>query len=416
MTGPFCELWFLWRDRAALLWIAIAFLAASFSVLFGLTEVAEQRATIERLKTADQIERAVALEDHRDWGSAAYYTFHLTYDPPSDFAFAALGQRDSSPWKHRIRMLALEGQIYETDAANPDFALIGRFDFAFVIAILSPLLLVLLLHDLRASERAAGRYELLSATSASGPGLWSARAAWRVFGLSLALLVPLWIGAGISGSGTGATLFASLAVFGHLVFWWAVIAAVNMRAWSAPVNLTALIGIWLAFAVVVPAAVKTGIDNAVPVPDGGDIVLTQREAVNDAWDLPVSATMEPFLERHPEWADHAEVERTFEWKWYYAFQQVGDQTAESLSLAYRGGRERRERLSGMLSWLSPPAKVERVFQSIAKTDAGAQARYEANVRAFHAELRAYYYPALFLDTPFSDEAVDHRPDYMVAVN
>lgn len=411
MTSPLREAWFLWRDRGALLWIAIAFIAASLSVTFGLSEVADQRAEIDRLKAADQMERALALDEYRDWGSAGYYTFHLTYNPPSDFAFAALGERDASTWKHRIRILALEGQIYETDAANPDFSLIGRFDFAFVIAMISPLLLILLLHDLRAGERANGRYELLSATSADGSGLWMSRAAYRVGSLGLALLVPLWIAAGLSGASFGATLIASLATLAHLVFWWAIIASVNTRGWSAPVNLTALIGAWLALAIVVPAALKAGIDAGVPVPDGGDIILTQREAVNDAWDLPVSATMAPFLERHPQWAGHTDMDSAFEWKWYYAFQQVGDQTAEPLSLAYRQGREQREQLASVLTWLSPPAKIERIFQTIARTDARASARYEARVRAFHEELRTFYYPGLFLNTPFDDEAISNRPEF-----
>ena len=67
--------------------------------------------------------------------------------PPSALAFAARGVRDDLPWKHRIRMLALEGQIYETDAGNPELSRIGKLDFAFVAAFLLPLLLILLLHD-----------------------------------------------------------------------------------------------------------------------------------------------------------------------------------------------------------------------------------------------------------------------------
>jgi ABC-2 type transport system permease protein len=181
MTGPIRELWFLWRDRVAKLWLAIAFAAASIAVSLGMNEVSSQRATIDRLIGADRIERALALEEHTDWGSAAYYTFDLTYDPPGDFAFAALGQRDAAPWKHRIRMLALEGQIYESDTANPDFALIGRFDWAFVAAVLSPLILILLLHDLRSGERASGRYELLNATAGDAGSLWFPRAAWAGF-------------------------------------------------------------------------------------------------------------------------------------------------------------------------------------------------------------------------------------------
>ena len=407
------EFWFLSRDRAAQVWLLIAFTAASAAVAFGLGEVSSQRETIERLKAADSVERALALEEYRDWGSAAYYTFHLTYNEPSAFTFTALGQRDTAPWKHRVRMLALEGQIYETDAPNPDFALIGRFDYAFVVAILSPLFLILLLHDLRAGEKANGRFELLDATDDS---IWRARAALRLGTLSVALLLPLWVASLISGAPALQISIASAVVLLHLLFWWAIIAWINARGWTAPVNLTSLFGIWLAFAIVAPAGVKMAVDSAISVPDGGDIVLTQREAVNDAWDLPVSATMEPFLERHPEWADYSGVESTFEWKWYYAFQQVGDQTAEPLSLAYRDGRTRRDDLSAAVSWLSPPAKVERIFQSIAQTDIQAAAEYESRVRAFHAELRDYYYPMLFMDQPFTDDAVSSRPAYLSPAN
>lgn len=408
MTALTRELWFLSKDRAAQVWLLIAFAAASFAVLFGLQEVSSQRDTIERLKAADVIEREVAIEEYQDWGSAAYYTFHLTYDAPAEFTFAALGQRDTAPWKHRIRMLALEGQIYETDAPNPDFALIGRFDYAFVVAILSPLFLVLLLHDLRASEKANGRYELLDATD---EGVWRIRAGLRLAAVSIVLLFPLWVAALLSGASGVQVFVASAAVLLHLTFWWAVIAWINANGWTAPVNLTTLFGVWLALAIVAPAGIKMAVDSAVAVPDGGDIVLTQREAVNDAWDLPVSATMDPFLERHPEWADYATMEGTFEWKWYYAFQQVGDQTVEPLSIAYRDGRMRRDGLSAMLSWLSPPAKIERVFQSLSQTDTKAAATYENRVRTFHAELRDYYYPLMFKDAPFTDEAISTRPSF-----
>ncbi|MEL7540089.1 MAG: DUF3526 domain-containing protein [Pseudomonadota bacterium] len=402
------EVWFLSRDRAAQVWLVIAFAAASFAVVFGLQEVASQRDTIERLKTADAIERQVAVEEYRDWGGAGYYTFHLTYDEPSEFTFAALGQRDTAPWKHRIRMLALEGQIYETDAPNPDFALIGRFDYAFVVAILSPLFLILLLHDLRAGERANGRFELLEVTDG---GIWATRAVLRLAAVALVLLLPLWFAGLISGASALPVLFASVAVLVHLVFWWAIIAWINTRSWTAPVNLTTLFGVWLALAIVAPAGIKMAVDSAISVPEGGDIILTQREAVNDAWDLPVSATMEPFLERHPQFADYATIEGAFEWKWYYAFQQVGDQTVEPLSEAYRDGRIRRDELAAALSWFSPPAKIERVFQSIAQTDINANAAYESRVRAFHAKLRDYYYPLMFMDEPFTDDAISKRPAY-----
>ncbi len=412
MSGLGRELWFLWRDRAAKVWLLIGFAAAGLAVVFGLMEIAAQRNTLERLQAADEIERSVTTQAHRDdWGSAAYYTFHLTYDPPGEFAFAALGQRDVSPWKHRIRLLALEGQIHETDAANPDFALIGRFDFAFVAALIAPLILIMLLHDLRAGERASGRYDLLSVTSADARMLWISRAAWRVGALAFVLLVPLWIAGLVSEAGAAKLLGASVALLAHLLFWWAVIACIGTRTWTSTVHLTALIGLWLAFAVVVPATIKAGVDAAIAVPEGGDIILTQREAVNDAWDLPQEATMTPFVERHPDMAPYAEIEGTFEWKWYYAFQQVGDQVAEPLSVAYREGRGRRNALAGRLAWFSPPAKLERALQRMAGTDAAAALQYEDEVRAFHADLRAYYYPPMFKGEPVTDAVLADRPNF-----
>ena len=411
MTGLASELRFLIDDRAALLWLGIALLVAALSVLLGLREVAAQRTALNELIAADRAERAVVDGLYQDWGEAAYYTFHLTYDWPSDFAFAALGQRDTSPWKHQIRALALEGQIYETDADNPDFALIGRFDFAFAANLLGPLLLILLLHDLRSRERAAGRYELLSATAASSGSPWLARAALRVGALMLCLVVPLVAGVLLAGTGASELALASLVVVLHIGFWWGVCAAIDRFGWSSPVNLTALVGVWLALAVVVPAAIERAVEAAVPLPDGGEIMLVQREAVNDAWDLPKSATMKPFVERHPQWADYTQVNRPFEWKWYYAFQQVGDQTAEPLSRAYREGRIQRDRLAGTLAWLSPPALSNRALQAIAGTNLAASLAYEQRVRDFHAALRTYYYPRLFRDEAFTNESLRQRPEF-----
>ena len=194
------ELRFMLRDKAVLVWLALAFIFSLAAVTLGMNEISQQRAEIAELKKLDEIERSVVLGEQSDWGSAAYYTFHITYDPPSDFAFAAIGQRDVSPWKHRIRMLALEGQIYETDSNNPDFALIGRFDFAFVASLIAPLLVILLLFDMRSSEQAAGRLRLLEANAANVKKLWWSRAELRVGALALALSIPVLIGGLNSGT------------------------------------------------------------------------------------------------------------------------------------------------------------------------------------------------------------------------
>lgn len=405
---------FFLKDRAALLWIAIAFILSIVAVTLGLTEVQSQRSELAALSSLDQEDRAAILSEQSDWGGAAYATFHLTTDPPSKFAFAALGQRDTSPWKHRIRMLALEGQIYETDAGNPDLALIGRFDFTFVVTLIAPLLIILLLFDIRSGERTAGRLNLIEASAHNPKRLWRARTIIRVATLTLALLIPLWVGGAIEGASIVAIVGASLAVAIYLAFW----AWLSRRAASATqtgsVNLTILMGIWFSLCAVLPAALTASINQAVSLPDTGEIMLTQREAVNDAWDLPKAATMDPFVAEHPEWADFAQIDNPFEWKWYFAFQQVGDHTVEPYSLAYRQGRMRRDDLAGWSGLISPATALQRVLERLARTDAKASLAYEERVRDFHAELRNWHYPKLFEGQPFSIESFDDLPVFQSA--
>jgi len=405
------EVKFIARDRAVLLWMIIVLCLSSMSVGFGLAEVKRQNATIQHLIRADHQDRLAESAKLKDWGSAAYYSFHLTYDPPSDFVYAAMGQRDIQPWKHRIRMLALEGQIYERDVGNPSIALIGRFDFAFFAAFIFPLVLIMLLYDLRVSEKTAGRHDLLEATIGQPLFLWLSRACLRASAILICLILPMIIGGLVAGSRLKTLMLASMIVCAYALFW--TLLCYVFSAWrkSGSVILMTLIGVWLSTAVILPAGALLAINRWVSLPSGAEILMLQREAVNDAWDLPREVTMNAFFERHPKWSDYAPVKSSFEWQWYYAFQQVGDQRAEHLATAYRDGRLQRDRIAAWVSLLAPPSLLERLLQCLANTDLNANINYEEKVRAYHAALRAYYYPKFFRNEPFDKSLLQNLPRF-----
>ena len=414
MTGLWREAALMARDKALWAGWLVVLVLSVLAVVAGRAEVRQQQATITRLAEADQADRSAVLAAQKDWGSAAYYSFHFTFDPPSDFAFAALGRRDDTAWKHRVRLLALEGQIHERDAGHPVLALIGRFDFAFFAAFVLPLVLIVLLHDLRASERVAGRHDLLVASSGRASWLWAQRAAVRAGGVWVCATVPLVVAGGLGGTAAPTLLAAGALLAAYLLFWTGLCA--TLAAWRQPgeVILAALLALWMLLAVLIPAAGRMAIDHAVPMPSGADIVMRQREAVNDGWDLPKATTMAAFVQTHPQWSQHMAVERPFEWKWYFAFQQVGDQEAQALSAAYTAGRLQRDRLAGLLAFAAPPVLLERRLQALAGTDLRASLAYEARVRAFHAELRAFYYPKLFRGDPFDAAQLPALPRFAPA--
>lgn len=403
------ETQFVLRKKSVALVLLVGFLLSLFAVWTGSVEVAQQDATIARMLKADVQDQADVAKRYDDYSYHAYYTFHLTYVPPSPLAFAAIGVRDVYPWKHRIRMLALEGQIHESDTQNPELAMVGRIDFTFIIAVITPLLLILLLHDLRASERAAGRLDFLAITARTRYSLWPLRAGIVVLMLWGVLILP-FIGAAIFNHvSVGITLAVTLIVLGYILLWSLLCYWVARFTFPAPVLASFLLGFWLVTTFIIPAVGNVMIDKAFHGPEGGDILLTQREAVNDAWELPIETTMQAFVASHPEWAGKTQVNSLFEWKWYYAFQQLGDETAKPLVQAYQQTAEDKYRAAGWVAWVSPATLLQRTLTDWAQTDAKAAWQYEQDVREFHAQLRQFYYPLLFNEPPYQVDTLDTRP-------
>jgi ABC-2 type transport system permease protein len=196
-----------------------------------------------------------------------------------------------------------------------------------------------------------------------------------------------------------------------VLVWTAVILVFSFRPWTSAVIATSLTGVWLAVALILPLGGKVLIDYMEPGIDGAQIALLQRETVNDAWDVPKAVTMEPFFVTHPEWADTRPVTEPFHWKWYYAFQQRGDEVAAELSGAYRAAIARRDDLTGWVALLSPPVAVQRALQRLAGTDVRASLAYDARIRVFHEQLRRYYYPLMFNEEPYRLEALRDLPQF-----
>ena len=411
MSDILREVWLLSRSRAALAALLLLMLCAAASVALGLASFGRDRAAINRMLSGQPTETAALTAFVKDPGDGAYYGFQPTWDPPSDLAFAALGSRDIAPAMLRVRALALEGQIYENEAANPELALPGRFDLAFVAVYLAPLVLIALLHDLWSGEREAGRFHALSALPRAWQRLWIPRIAVRVVGVLAALLIPFAVGAVVAG----ATLPRGLAFAGLITlvnaFWTVLILMVARRGALSSVNAATLAAIWFALTLVAPAAANLAINAAVAVPDGAALARENREDVHAGWDRPKAATMQRFLALYPALAPHGDVPPTFTWKWYYAFQHLGDLHVAAESQAYRNGIARRTDLARTVGWLLPPAGVAQAMAALAGTDVTAQLAYQQRIRIFHTRLREYFYGFLFSEKDFDPDDMEAVPRF-----
>jgi ABC-2 type transport system permease protein len=396
-------------SRAAL--AALALLAA-IAVALGLAAVAATRADIARVVSMEARETsAIIAYAEGAAGSFGYYRNHPVWRAPNDLAFLAPSRGDAVPEVQRIRMLALEAQINDNETANPELLLAGRFDFAFVLLYLAPLVLIALLHDLWSAECEAGRLGALQSLPNASRRLWTPRATLRFGGVALALLLPLAVGAAIEGTALPRLLAAAGLVLASLGVWALLSLLVARTNAASSTQAAVLAGLWFAIALVIPAAAHLAINRAVPLPDAAEIIRENREEVHAGWDRPKAETMQGFVAHYPEFADRAEVGDGFHWHWYFAFQHLGDLHVAAESAARDAGIGRRESLAQGLGWFLPPLKLTQALQSLAGSDVRAELAHRARIRAFHRQLRAYHYPFLFDDRPMSDADVAAAPTF-----
>lgn len=409
MKAFVADLRLLVRSRFSVAALVLLLVLTSLAVLAGLSAVARQNATIDRVAVAHRQDLAAVAAEYGkpdgDAGYAAYYTFHLTSDRPSALAFAALGQRDVQPYVLRVRLLGLQAQLYESEIINPELALPGPFDFAFVLIYLAPLIVIALMHDLVTGERETGRLRLLSSLPPRPGGLWLRRAGLR-YGLGLlALLLPLGVGGVVAGAPLVGIAALSLIAALYLAFWFGLGLLVAARGRTSAGAATALVGCWIVLTLLIPAAANAVITRAIPAARGVDLALAQREAVHHAWDVPKDEIFRPFFVKRPEWRDTPPVTERFHWKWYYAMHEMGDDAVAPQRAEYRRALAGRQAWTSALGWLSPAAAVQTLAHRIADTDLPAHLAYQDSIVAFHDRLKTFYYPYLFEDRPFD------RPDF-----
>lgn len=406
------ELRLFLRQRIALPALLLMAVLSGASVWAGLAEVARQKDVISRIQprqASDETAIAAWAGKEGDAGNAAYYTFHATWDAPSSLAFAALGMRDVAPFVLRVRALPIEGQINESENYNAELALPGRFDWAFVLTYLAPLLLIALLHDLFSGEREAGRAVLLDVMARSPRGLWFRRIVLRASLLLLALMLPFIAGAALSGAGAAATALIAGIAAAYFLFWIALCLVVGRMKLGSLANAASLAVVWLAITLVLPGLALLAVNHAIPVQQGVELTLAQREAVHGGWDKPKDATMQAFLRDYPEWKDKAAFKGGFHWKWYFAFHYLGDRSVANKVKSYRSGLEARDAWTRRIGFVLPSVGVQVAIHRLAHTDLGAQLAYQDRIRTFHAALRHFYYPYIFNETPFRAEDFAKAP-------
>jgi ABC-2 type transport system permease protein len=385
--------------RAVLTGLLVIFLAGLYALEHGRRIIAAQQDVLNAAPNLQREHFAKTLAAHPNTPAGAidalYYLNHFTRHDPARLAPLSIGLRDVNPYNLKVRMLALEGQLYDGDISNPATLALGNFDLAFLLVFLYPLLIVAFTHNTLSAEQEQGTWNLICSQPASPRQILWLKAALRFAAVVavwlLTLLVSLvWLRLPLDQR----FAFVLLISLAYLLFWWAAVLFVMSFRRSSNFNALALLGVWLTLTILLPAALNILLSTWLPVPEALAVTVSQREGYHSQWDRPKPETMQRFFQAYPEYASFQVPLDQFSYGWYYAAQHLGDLEAAAASKQLRAKLQQRQRWMRRLAWFVPTINAQSAFNQIAQTDLENHLAYLDSVRHFHEQVRRFLYPFL----------------------
>jgi ABC-2 type transport system permease protein len=403
-------------------WIAGALLVlcASYAALNGAAWRAGRTADGERILAdveadlAEQRAAAAAADDGA--GGEVYRANQAAVLPPGPLADFAVGQSDLYPDRAQVSVFKrLDNLFGWYQLASPFGLLAGRFDLAFVVIYLLPLVVLGLSYDLLSREREGGTLALTLAQPVTLRALVVGKLAARLLaggGLLAAILGAAFAAGGDFGGARWARFGLWLALAAAYALFWLVLAAATAAAgWRSETNATVLAVAWLLLVLVVPGLLTAAIQAALPAPPRLEFVSALRRADNEAAGQS-AALLARYYHEHPELAAAGEqggfVPR------YYAAQREVDRRVMPVVEAFERRLEAQQELVGRLRFLSPGVVAQEAFNDLAGSSAARHRRFTEQARDYLARWHAVLSPRIFLGRPLAPEEYDDLPRFAFA--
>jgi ABC-2 type transport system permease protein len=314
----------------------------------------------------------------------------------------------------RIRLLGLQGQLYDGESHHPEYVMLGAFDYAFWLVFFMPLICIAFMHDLKASEIQAQRAIFLGTMIKSTVRFWARRILLRWVLVLATFILPVIFFANIAGLATSSLLQVTFVTLLYSLFWTAISAIVSLRhqAKNANFNAMLLASIWLCICIILPNIAQLWLHHRYPVQEGSEIALQHRQLVHNAWDLPKTDTLNPFYKHYPQWANTPPVTGRFHWKWYYAFQHMADVNLANQVKQRENSLRLRDQASQSISYLLPSLWVQRQLENIAQSNVVHLLDHRQKITAYHTQLRHRLYPFLFQDQGMTAKDFANLPSFI----
>lgn len=332
---------------------------------------------------------------------------------PGPLTPLAVGQSDLLPYQYDVDIYTNESSfLVSGEIENPLNLMVGRFDVAFCIVDLLPLLVLALSFNVLSSERERGTWALTLSQPVSAGSVVAAKLVFRglvVVGLVLAVS---WIGAIAAGADafSGRMLLWGAATFAYALFWFGLAAAVNALKRSSAWNATVLVGAWLVLVIVLPAVINLTASTLHPLPSRVRMITAQREASNEAVNQR-SELLARYLEDHPEMAEGVVAEEPGMSALAWAATDAVNRELETVTGEHEAQRAEQMAIVRRYRFLSPALLAHEVLLEAAGTGDTRFRGFESDVRAFAEEWKEFFVPSILRGDQMEADVLGNLPRF-----
>jgi ABC-2 type transport system permease protein len=355
--------------------------------------------------------------DPRSAFSVGYTTgARYVFMTPAPLSSLAVGQSDLLPYYYKVSLRSRDTILGNDEVENPVHLLAGRFDLAFVIIYLYPLLILALSYNLISSEKEDGTLAMTLAQPVSLRAVAAGKIGFRgLFVLTLATAVSLagflFTGADLTADGAWSRfLMWTLVVAAYGAFWFAAAVAVNAFGRSSSTNALALAGMWLAFVVLVPSLLNVVVKAAHPVPSRVDMIQAMRVASDDVT-RERSRLMAKYLEDHPELAGATQDTMAQLAVRNVAMMEEMERRVQPVLAQFDEQLARQQSLVDRYRYLSPAILTQSALYDLAGTSSHRYKHFVGLTEGFHRQWRAHFNPLMLRNVKLTPASIDRFPRF-----
>ncbi len=385
--------------RSKEVWISLLLIIVLgiVGIIIGNEHLERQQAAIAEVKTYQEqhFDRQVSLHND-DLGLLLYYAKFAYINTLNPLAGLSIGQADVNPTVKRITIKTFEAQKYDTDLVNPMNLQSGNLDLSFVIIYLFPLLVIVLTFNVVSEETETGTWRLVAIQSTSKLRFIVSKLLIRLILLYTILIFLFFTAKFILDLPLNAQFFWMLGLsMLYILFWFTLTFFIISFKKSSGFNALLLLSVWLVLIILLPAGINAYVSSKYPVPEALSTAIAQRDGYHVKWDTDKRATIEKFYQHYPQFKKYGYPTDGFNWLWYYAMQQMGDDDSKKQQDALNEKIKLRERTSSQIASMIPNMHLQLVFNQLAGTSMNQQMDYLEATDAFHEKLRLFFYPKIF---------------------